>query len=348
MASAALFTPGLEATRSTTWRQFQKALAVALALVLLGCGIYAFEKYVLDCRHRFMENPADVMMRTMGIAHFLVGWLFLFTSPRLRSWPATARLTGWTFLGGLVCMGFAAVGGSKNPFAMMAFSSFFLVHEIRDQTRLFQIYGDAPSRSAEFSGFLAQLSSAAILLLMGVLVGMHLVQGHTLGKVAILRETPAAWLLAGWSLLPVATAIAIRRVIRSGSRLFEDLGQFRTALRPLLMVYAAMFGILAVGSLLGSVGLNLIILVHVTNWLVFTHYQLSKDGCRAPGIWNWLRRSPAGFVTLHLVIAVAALALIALRVHLWERVGLISQLVAGTAFPYWSLLHICMAFWRSR
>ncbi len=348
MSLATPLTYRLDGTRTTTWRQFQKALLAALSAVLVGFVIYAVEKYVLGIQRRFIENPADVMMRALGMAHFLVGWLFLFTSPRLRSWRAAGRLTGWSCLGGLLCWLFAAVGGSKNPFALMAFASFFLVHEIRDQTRLFQIYGDAPPPSPPLSKFLHQLSLTVIFLLMAMLTGMHLIHGHVLGKCALLRDIPGSWLLAGWSLIPLAAAFAGRRAWLLGSAVFDSLGHFRAPLAPLLLVYLGIFGILAVGSVLGSVGLNLIILIHVTNWLVFVHYQLGQQPRATATLWDWLRRSPRGFVALHLVLAGVALTLIALRVHLWGRTGWISDLVAGSAFPYWSLMHICMAFWKAK
>lgn len=348
MSCVTSLTGRLEANDSTTWRQFQKALLVALGALLAGCLIYAVEKYVVGIRHRFMENPADVMMRALGVAHFLVGWLFLFTSRRLRNWPATRQLAGWCCLGGLFCLLFAGMGGWKNPLALMAFYSFFLIHEIRDQTRLYQIYGDAPPESPELSRFLHYLSLTMIFLSMTVLVGMHLVYGHLLGRSEWFRAIPGGWLLAGWALIPAVALGAGFSAWRLGAVLFDSVEQFRAALTPLLLVYLGIFGILTFGSLLGSVGLNLIILVHVTNWLVFVHHQLGQSPQEINNPWAWLRRSPTGFVVLHLAFVGVALTLMALRVYLWGKAGWISDLVAAGAFPYWSLMHICMAFWQAR
>ena len=61
-----------------------------------------------------------------------------------------------------------------------------------------------------------------------------------------------------------------------------------------------------------------------------------------------MRRSPTGFVSLHVMLAGVALTFIALRVYAWGRMGWVSDLVAGSAFPYWSLMHICMAFWKAK
>jgi len=37
-----------------------------------------------------------------------------------------------------------------------------------------------------------------------------------------------------------------------------------------------------------------------------------------------------------------------LRVYVWERSGWACQLLATSSFPYWSLMHISMSFWRPR
>jgi hypothetical protein len=119
--------------------------------------------------------------------------------------------------------------------------------------------------------------------------------------------------------------------------------------RPLLLVYASILGILVAGTLLGSTGFNLIILIHVTAWLVFVQYQLGRrPPVRTRNVWTWLRATPAGFLTLHLGIALVVLVLMAIRVHLWHRVGFVSELLASCNFCYWGLMHISMSFWSSR
>src|SRR5262249_53261674 len=70
---------------SPTWRQFQTTCLAVGAAIGVGCVLYAIETILLHCERRFVENPSDVMTRAIGLAHFTVGWLFLFTSPRLRN-----------------------------------------------------------------------------------------------------------------------------------------------------------------------------------------------------------------------------------------------------------------------
>src|SRR5687767_7007464 len=116
MATANAYPCSSSATASQTWRRFQGALLVTLAVVVLGCVLYVLEKYILVPPRRFLESPVEVMMRAFGTAHFLVGWLFLFTSPRLRNLPSAAALSGWSLLGVGLCFLFAWSGASRNPF----------------------------------------------------------------------------------------------------------------------------------------------------------------------------------------------------------------------------------------
>src|SRR5688572_20442181 len=149
MATASDYSCSPSATVSQTWRRFQGALLVSLAAVVFGCVLYVLEKYVLVPPRRFLESPVEVMMRAFGTAHFLVGWLFLFTSPRLRNLSSSAALTGWAAVGVGLSILFAWSGASKNPFVLMLFYSYFLVHEVRDQTAMFERSADAPAGSSE-------------------------------------------------------------------------------------------------------------------------------------------------------------------------------------------------------
>jgi hypothetical protein len=56
----------------------------------------------------------------------------------------------------------------------------------------------------------------------------------------------------------------------------------------------------------------------------------------------------AGFLTLHLALALAVLGLMAVRLHVWRRVGFLSEALASSRFSYWALMHICTSFWSSR
>lgn len=333
---------------SRTWRQFQTACGCVALTLAVGCLLYAVETLILRCPHRFVENPADTMTRAIGLAHFSIGWLFLFTSPRLRNRSTLVRLAIWTALGVGFCWLFERCGADRNPLVMLAFYSFFFIHEVRDEANLFRHSGELAVPDGLVERFLPTLCATMALLLMACLAGLQMVRGHWLGRSAALVQIPAPVLLAAWLILGTAAALAASRTITIARRLFGSARHAADLFRPLLAVYAGIASILLVGSLFGSVGANLIILIHGLTWLVYTHRKLSENPIQATGPWSWLRATPRGFLTLHLLAISAALMLFALRTHLWQRTGLVCHLVSKTWFPYWSLMHIAMAFARSR
>src|SRR5262249_46640681 len=99
---------------SVTVRNFGRAMAATLAILSCGCLIYAIEKYIFHPRHRFIESPGEGMVRAFGLAHFLIGWLFLLTSPRARHPAAWPRLAVVTAIGIGLCLLFHEAGGTKN------------------------------------------------------------------------------------------------------------------------------------------------------------------------------------------------------------------------------------------
>jgi hypothetical protein len=347
MSIARALTPGRAWAASRTWRQFQRALGVASLAVLLGGALYGVETGLLGPNRRVVENPVDLMMRTLGLAHFAVGWLFLFTAPGLRTGRSLARLAGWSLVGAALCALYHLGGAGRNPLVVMAFYSLFLVHEAGDEASLFRRSGEAPAGPAA-DRFLRALGWTAGLGLTAALTGVHLLLGHGLRQDAFLAATPPAPLALGWLAVALAGVVAAARTLHLGRQTFGSGADAAGQCAPLLGIYATIFLILMLGSLLGSVGLNVIILLHVAAWLVFVHRQLGENPRPAPGLWPWLRRTPAGFLTLHLGAAGLILVLFTLRVHVWDRSGWGCELLAKNSFPYWSLMHITMAFARPR
>ncbi|MBI3823676.1 MAG: hypothetical protein HY289_13485 [Planctomycetes bacterium] len=333
---------------SPTWRQFQNACIWVVGMIGVGCAIYGVETLLLDCEHRFVENPADVMTRAVGLAHFSIGWLFLFTSPRLRNRAALGRLTFWTCFGIAFCWIFANYGADKNPLLLMAFYSFFFIHEVCDEAHLYRHSGELHDDAARADRFLPTLCWSMSLLMMTLLAALQIARGHVIGRAGMMQPVPTSWLLAASLGMSVLTCWAGWRAIRLAQSLYGSIPEAIAHYRPLLAVYAGISTILLVGSLFGSVGANLVILVHGLTWLVCTQRKLSERNAPVTGLWSWLRNSPTGFVTLHLSVTALALVLFALRMHLWDRTGFVCHLVSRTWFPYWSIMHIAMAFWRTK
>ncbi|MCC6420442.1 MAG: hypothetical protein IT429_19570 [Gemmataceae bacterium] len=350
MAVVASTVSGWQAVRATTTvRQFGRAITVALLAIGTGCAIYAVETLLLRPEREFLESPTDVMMRALGLAHFCVGWLFLFTSPRVRNLRALAWLPALTVGGAALCLAFASCDGLRNPVVLLLFYGYFLAHEIRDETALYQAYGDAPSGSAAERRFLGLLGWAVCLLAVAALVTAFSLHGNAVEKAARYTDAPGLMLFTGIA-LPLGGGLWLAALaLRAGRQQYGTARLALAAHRPLLTVYGVILLVLLLGSLAGSAGFDLIILIHVSAWLVFIHHQLGRrPRSEVGGVWAWLRWTPAGFVTLHLAVAGAVLVLMAVRVHVWQRGGWVSEALATSSFPYWSLMHISMTLWRPR
>ena len=59
-----------------------------------------------------------------------------------------------------------------------------------------------------------------------------------------------------------------------------------------------------------------------------------------------LAREMVDLTIEHLVLVAVLLVLMAVRVYEWQRVGLVSQMLASSSFYYWSVLHIATSLWR--
>lgn len=347
--SIAVTTPTWEmALESRTVRQFLRAIGVAVITLAAGCGVYCLERFGFAIESRTVQNPADVMVRVLGMAHFAVGWLYLITSPRLRNRPALARLLVATLIGIVLCLFFAQFGGTRHPLLAMVFYGYFLIHELGDETMFYQAYGDHASRSPAEAAFLRSLTWATAIVLLTVLAGFYFgfawVENHK-----ALHRIPAGVAPAGLAALGAAALTMLVRATRRGVSLYGSCRGIIETHRPLLMVYAGLLAVLVAGSVLGTTGLNLLILIHASVWIVFTRFQLAQRRARPRGNpWTWLRGTPAGFLTLHIGAAALFLALMAVRVYVWRRQGWISEILTSHNFCYWGLMHISMSLWNAK
>jgi hypothetical protein len=322
-------------------------VVLALLAVGIGCLIYLVETCLFKSRHRVIQNPTAAMMRACGLAHFWVGWLFLFSSARLRTGRSATRLLLVSLLGGGLCLLSAWGGMTHSPFTFVLFYAYFLIHEILDEASLFQASGEAP-KGAKDKRLLNLLAWSAALLLSSVLGGGYLIYGLICGRGVL--TSPAAAVLGGATIMCLAAGTFLGvRFMALGRAVHGTVSDLGGAYRPLLAVYAGLLAILLLGSVAGSVVFNLIILIHAGSWLLFVHRQLGlRPLPTGLNLWTWLRATPRGFLTLHLGMICFVLVVQVLRQYVWQRSGFACQLLAGSSFPYWSLMHISMSFWRPR
>jgi hypothetical protein len=321
---------------SRTVHGFAAALGLALLAALAGCLIYLTEKQVSPhAGGGFARNPLELMVRCLGLSHFLVGWLFLFTSPRVRSPRALGRLLLGTLAGAGLCVLFACLGSMRNPFLYLLFYGSFLFHEVRDEAVIYRQTEGVPA-----SERLDRLSLAVALFFLTLLAAGDAVFLTCLAHRP--RSAAGLWLVTG--ALAVSCAWSGQRFVHA---VRGEVTQFLAEHRPLVVVYGCLLVILALTAPLGSIGF--IVLLHVAGWLVFVHGRLcGRPGAPVRRLWPWLRSTPAGFLTLHLGLAVVLLALMATRIHVWRRAGFLSEALAAGSFCYWALMHICMSLWSPR
>lgn len=333
-------------TSSAAIRQFLQALGFAWIAIAFGSLLYGVETYLVQPQSRFIENPPAVMMRACGLAHFWIGWLFLFSSPKLRTRSSLIRLLVLTLLGTLLCLVCNAAGSLRNPIIFIFFYSYFLVHDLRDQTDL---YLASREGQGAVRGFIYPLQLAMVILVISLLTlsyfgYLYLKKPSSLGPFGPAVTLPVIALLA-----MIAIYFPCQKIHRVVKHQYGSWMEAFSAHLPIVAVYMLILGVLVVGTPLGGLSLNLIILIHAGIWLVHVHGKLKEKNASCKwNLWSWIRTNPRGFLFLHLAAILFILGMMALRVHLWERGGFISELFEGSNFPYWSLMHISMAFWRGR
>ena len=329
-------------------------LVVGVFSALFG-GILALEEAfgAADRSQRFVYNAFETSTRYFAIAHILVGTSFLLSSralgrPRGRWWFA-----GLVLAGIVASLAFQMGGGKEGHLATALFYGYFLVHEIRDEAFFYRANGDARGGDdALLRRDLLRLPALAL----GILLTVFLVGGAWgIGGVRrYAHEVVGHWertprLVLGAAILAVAVLWVHRTVMGLRARQ-GGLLAFARAHRPLLVVYGGTFLLIFLGVLLTG-RLSLIVAIHVAAWYVFATRQLRAQGPPTPRprpfTWAWVRRTNAGFQTLHVGLFVLLMG----AGWLWaygfandpaER-GLWA-LVSRDAFPFWTIMHVTLSF----
>jgi hypothetical protein len=119
--------------------------------------------------------------------------------------------------------------------------------------------------------------------------------------------------------------------------------------RPLWAVYAGIPLVWWVCLWIGG-DAHSIVLLHVAAWWVFSSATLARFGKKGGpgelGLFGWMRRTQAGFQTLHVGLAL----LVLLAAFLWVyRFGMadsspLAWIVKQEYFYYWTLMHVTVSF----
>jgi hypothetical protein len=119
--------------------------------------------------------------------------------------------------------------------------------------------------------------------------------------------------------------------------------------RPLWAVYAGIPLIWFASRYFGG-SAHSIVLLHVAAWWVFSSVTFARFGKRGGpkelGLFAWMRRTQAGFQTLHVVLTLVVVGVAFLWVY---RSGMadaspLAWIAKREYFYYWTVLHVTVSF----
>jgi hypothetical protein len=340
---------------SITERNWVRAAAIGAAIVAVFAAVYYLEMGAGRWREnlRTAANPTEGAARYVGISHFLLAFLFLATSRRMRAvapWGSfTVKLAG----GALLCVAYALLLPLNPQLAGLLFAVYFLVHDCRDQVHFYFANGDAPEgrdsprlrRALTWPPFLALVGLTGLTAAAMLLAGRH-------RRVPVLRELapplPAEIIVA--TLLVVAAAAA-RWLFLVRQEEPRGVAAFVRTHKPVFLVWCGtLFVVLMDLALTGEV--RLIVLLHVTCWYVFVHEQMRrKPPERIPrtGSWAWMRTTAGGFAVLHAGRALALVAAGVIWAYRFQGSPELTEfrvLLDRKSFPFWTILHVTVSLGR--
>lgn len=340
-----------------TETHFLKAmLGTALIVFVFWVGYY-IERNVLH-RHpesiRFIREASEAAMRYITIPHVIIGFLFMWSSPKNRTADKRAWIFGLLALGAVLCTLYGWGGGKTNVILYLGVYLAFLVHELRDEAMFYTLLGDAATIKdrAVFERMvrtLIALTVAAMACLVWALVpwGIYSAKTNTQDNALFNGSLPLAAKVA-LSAIPLAMIAAGFHIALK--RFAKGLG-YNTA-TELVHTHATLFRVMS--GVIAVLGLALLIvqrpyaliLFHVVAWYIFASYQYSKYPPKiAPnGLWMWMRTTPAGFKTLHIGMAVALMAVGLVWTLALDQTPYLKWLLAPEAFLYWTIMHITVSF----
>jgi hypothetical protein len=341
--------------RTATVRQCARSLAWTLGFVGLFALWYLIERYGLapDKSHRLVQGAALVPMVIIGVPHILIGFLFLATSRRMRSWRSYAMLAGFFAAGVGLCALYALAGGHEaaNKLPAAAVTIYFVVHELRDEAFFYRVLGDAP-KTARPARFLD--ATTAILIAIATGVGAWLYDAYAHRKHPP-RNGPLDYVFPsevgeGWRAVAVLVPLVLFVAWQYRRWAQDEPGGVRATFsrhKPMAVVYLLFLLVIAAGAALSGQLLAAIVLWHVLEWFRFGTAQAARSEASAAPPVTWLakvRGTRRGFLTLHIGLSIAIFLLMLVWAYGQGRTGPLTPLVSSNAFYYWTIMHVTLSF----
>jgi hypothetical protein len=359
-------------------RLWLASLGCSLAIILLFLACQRAEILLNSGRPRgglLVAHASEMAMRVVGISHHLVAAFFLVTSARARTTAGRWWIAGLLAAGGALSVGFAAIGGHRNPLAMVGFIVAFVAHAFHDEIFFYREHARAAGREVRDPlRALRWLQIAAIGLLATALAPLSIAVAYhgTAGTLPSWlpfsvrihskdRELLHALLPGSWSPLELLAVFGLPCALVLGLAAARLLA-LRSAVRahaPVVRVLAASVALTLAIGVLGLTLLNLVILMHFVSWFLFTTARLRRADAtpaapyRPAGVVAWLRGTRRGFWLLHGGGAAAVMALIAFdhyalghRPIAWGGLAFLNPLaalLAADVFYYWTIVHVTLS-----
>lgn len=345
---------------STTFLNWRRTLVWTLAAVALALLCTPFDTYEgwfqfairRPRAHRLFIYPSEIPMRIFGLPHFLIALLFTLSSVRMRETRNRLLFAGLAVVAMLLCALFQRAGAQLNPVAIFLFYAYFVVHQFRDDSYFYGAYGELPReatrRNARIVTTLQWIALGVLFAAIWPVYTTLSLRGYDAAAHPLLQSFyPASWSLAmrlGVTFAPAVAvaAIALARIARS----FPDglAGVWRMH-RPILVIQLASTGIVLVALIGGSWTVQIVVLMHFVGWYLFALHQIGRRVPAAPrSIWQSMRTTRAGFMTLHLGLAALVAMLMVIDVYGFGRTTWLNAVVGSQSFYYWTIAHVTLSF----
>lgn len=351
---------GAPLTATRTFLNWRRTLLWTLGAVGVCCLLYLPDKFGLwfqfDRRPidvRMFKNPPEVPMRIFGLPHFIIATLFVLTSRRMKEPRNKLIFAGLLAVGTGFCALFYYFGAHTNAFLMFLFYFYFLIHGFRDDAFFYKAYGDMPPDATRTH---ARVMNVIQLLALGLLLALiwptyvqsAMYRPRIANDPVLKNFFPADWpfILRLSSMFVPMVLIAIFAMRRIARDFPDGLSGLWRVHKPILSVWLISIGIVLLALIGGPWTFNIVVLMHFVGWYIFALYLIGKNPPKQPpqGLWQWMRTTRKGFMTLHLGLAALVTILIAIDVYGFGKQSWLDIFVGSKNFYYWTVMHVTLSF----
>ncbi len=351
-------TPPVKRLNQTLYRQdeviseFLKILKWCFIPIIFFVFYWFVETYIFQVKNRLVPNPAEFPCRVFGYAHYIVGMMFMLSSKKMRKADGWLWFVGLLGVGILISVFFYNFGGKFNHVLVIFYFLFFMVHGFRDTVFFYKPSSENLALERTRSWLLTLFQACILLVLMYILVPAYFLylawrnKTYTPGlkaNIDALMPYLNAVLMFSWILL----LIALFGLWHFLKKYHGGLAAFWNENKPILLVLIYTSLIILASPLVGPWTYNLLILSHFVGWYFFASRRLEtipKQATLQDGLWKWMRGSVSGFQRLHLGLAAVIFVILLVNHYLLLDTSGINLLFGGSAFYYWTVIHVTISF----